>query len=836
MAFALTTSLSVNVHAQCTGTSTVVHSTDFEAGASGWIPQATASGAINEWEVGSIVLSGNAGCDAPSGSANSGSSVFGTDLDGCYDNANTQYVLSQTFSLAGLSAPINLSWYELVDANGSNFDYAQVIVNGTVLYDSNVSGDVMAWTQQTVNLDAYAGQSVTVEFSFNTTSVADGPGWFIDDVLIEACTGGTSTSCPTLVSVTANPSACDGDMLNFTAVTTGSGSATITVSGLSGSVVLSSTGGGSYSGSQLVGNDGCNGVNYVYTYSAVCSDGSSIGSGSFSSAVYPSDISAFFSTSANGCLTYLNVDPVCDLSAYSITPAFSQSANAGDGVGVHTYNVSALSGCVASISLTEAYDCPGTSTDADLSQFVWLDAGGDGIFDAGETPIGGVTVFLYDASGNVVATTVSNADGSYNFYGVAAGNYTVGSSYNGQTFNSTIFTLFSGSNSPLNAGHPYLDSSTCSSSAGVMPQGIQIGCWGETVSIGTSGASVNAGDVLAYVLHDGTFTNIYGWSMSGLFTNDGTVPQNVYPELVVSAVAGPPAANGYPDLTDVCTSTSNGTPVRFLSEINITAEFTCNQTAGTYDVVFSINGGYPDFPNGNNAFYQVTGDWAGQATAGTVYTIAGIPDGSTYTISVTNDQKGCAAVWSETVECTKTPVTLLHYTGEVQNDGNLLKWSTASETINDYFTLESSVDGITFDFLANVDGSGTTTDLSTYDFLDRDAASGTSYYRLSQTDFDGTFEYLGIIALDRGETALEISSISPVPALHNVEILFDYNANTEISISVIDAIGRTAMSEIFTAQNGINTADLNVSDLSGGVYFIHITDGAHTMTKKFIKE
>jgi len=782
LSFSVLTSMS-SVQAQCTGTTTSVHFSDFESGANGWIAQATSTGAVNEWEVGPIVLSGNANCDAPAATANSGANVFGTDLDNCYDNSNTQYVLSQTFSLAGLGSPIELSWFELLDANGSGFDYGQVVVNGTVLYDSATSGDVLSWTQQILNLDAYAGQSVTVEFLFNTTAVVDGPGWFIDDVSLTGCSGGSTTACPTLMSVTAAPNACSGDLLNFTAITSGTGSATITVNGLSGSVVLTNTGGGTYTGSQLVGNDGCGIVNYVYSYSAVCSDGSSLGTGSFTSAVFPSDVSAFFSTSSSGCLTFLNVDPVCDLSLFTISPAYSQSANPGDGIGTHTYNVTGLSGCVA-LSLTETYDCPGTSTDADLTQYVWLDADGDGI--------------------------------------------------GGTSFSSTIFTVFSGSNSPLNAGHPYIDSTTtCSSFAGVMPQGIQIGCWGETVSIPTSGASVNAGDVLAYVLHDGTFTNIYGWSMSGLFTNDGSVPQNVYPELVVSAVAGPPAANGYPDLTDVCTSFSNGTPVRFLSAIVIISEFTCNQTSGTYDVIFTITGGYPDYPNGNNAYYDVVGDWTGQATSGVAYTISGLPDGSAYSITVQNDQKGCSATWSEMVECEKTPVTLLDYSGTAENDGNLLKWSTASETINDYFTLEVSTDGITFDFLANIDGSGTTTDLSNYDYLDRDAASGTSYYRLSQTDFDGTFEYLGLVALNRGEVALEISTISPVPAISNIEVLFDYNSDSDINISVIDAIGRTAMLEVFS---GINTADLNISDLSSGVYFIHITDGENTVTKKFIKE
>jgi len=47
---------------------------------------------------------------------------------------------------------------------------------------------------------------------------------------------------------------------------------------------------------------------------------------------------------------------------------------------------------------------------------VYADQNGNGIFDAGDVGLGGVTVNLFDAVvGNVVASTISAPDGSYNF-------------------------------------------------------------------------------------------------------------------------------------------------------------------------------------------------------------------------------------------------------------------------------------------------------------------------------------------------------------------------------------------------------------------------------------
>jgi hypothetical protein len=66
------------------------------------------------------------------------------------------------------------------------------------------------------------------------------------------------------------------------------------------------------------------------------------------------------------------------------------------------------------------------STLGSIGDQIWRDLNGNNVKDATDPGIGGVTVVLYDGSGNVVATTVTDANGNYKFTDLAAGNYRVG--------------------------------------------------------------------------------------------------------------------------------------------------------------------------------------------------------------------------------------------------------------------------------------------------------------------------------------------------------------------------------------------------------------------------
>lgn len=86
--------------------------------------------------------------------------------------------------------------------------------------------------------------------------------------------------------------------------------------------------------------------------------------------------------------------------------------------------------------------------------------------------------------------------------------------------------------------------------------------------------------------------------------------------------------------------------------------------------------------------------------------------------------------------------TVIPLTSEVQLD-----WSTASESNNDYFTIERSINGFLFESIGTVSGAGNSVSVLKYKYDDTDPFNGTSYYRLKQTDFDGKTSYSTMVAI-----------------------------------------------------------------------------------------
>jgi len=367
-------------------------------------------------------------------------------------------------------------------------------------------------------------------------------------------------------------------------------------------------------------------------------------------------------------------------------------------------------------------------------------------------------------------------------------------------------------------------------------------CYGSSYGFDAVGASAaQSGAVLYYVLTDGATSigTIYEANTTGVFIHDGSASYPTNTPLYVYSVVGPPGAMGYPDLSDPCTVVSNPpAQVGFLDPVEINHDYTCDNSVGEIIITFDISGGGPAFP-GSGHSYTVTGSYSGMVTPGQVITVGPITDGESYAINVVSDGKGCEASYvSDPLQCDKLPVELISFDGEVQQNGNYLKWTTGSEINNEYFTMERSTDGgRTFTKIGQaIEGAGTTPNPNSYDLLDREAPSGTSVYQLSQTDFDGTTVIVGVVELTRGEATLAIIDIYPIPVDHLMNIQISSNTDSELNVSITDMLGRTIYSQLEDVNMDLNELQISTNSLSPGVYFLTIEGSDNLVTQKFVKE
>ena len=153
-----------------------------------------------DWQWGPYAWTGVncTGSSSPPAEAHSGSRMWGTVLNGCYNNLgnNSGYasctndtpaddsILAFLVDLRGMPTA-TLTWWEWFDVY-QPYDWAEVYVDGGMVYQYCSPGFQApdSWRFQSVDLTPFVGRSVVITFHMMASTVIDRGGWWIDDVLI----------------------------------------------------------------------------------------------------------------------------------------------------------------------------------------------------------------------------------------------------------------------------------------------------------------------------------------------------------------------------------------------------------------------------------------------------------------------------------------------------------------------------------------------------------------------------------------------------------------------------------------------------------------------------
>ena len=166
------------------------------------------------------------------------------------------------------------------------------------------------------------------------------------------------------------------------------------------------------------------------------------------------------------------------------------------------------------------------------------------------------------------------------------------------------------------------------------------------------------------------------------------------------------------------------------------------------------------------------------------------------------------------------PVEWLSFIARPDQKTVVLDWRTASERENDYFRVERSVNGIQFEAIGQVQGSGTSSNINTYKFTDYTPYNGTSYYRIRQVDYSGQFDFSPTVPvrLGNGVSGLQVY---PNPVADQAWLLITVEEDIDAPIAIYDPAGKLMYSQQLQLEKGSNALNIDLSTFPSGIYFLH---------------
>ena len=171
------------------------------------------------------------------------------------------------------------------------------------------------------------------------------------------------------------------------------------------------------------------------------------------------------------------------------------------------------------------------------------------------------------------------------------------------------------------------------------------------------------------------------------------------------------------------------------------------------------------------------------------------------------------------------PVTWSSFGIDHKNCDNIIRWTTESETNNDYFVIESSRDASRFEAVGTVDGNGDSRQHRSYEYS-HNAGGGTMYYRIKQVDLDGRIGFSEILK-SRNTQCQEATLIAvypnPTSANYiNVELRSE-TSDQDLTVDITNQVGQVVWSGTGNMVHGGQMMNLDISGLHSGVYMLSLT-------------
>ncbi|MEL6535021.1 MAG: T9SS type A sorting domain-containing protein [Bacteroidota bacterium] len=178
------------------------------------------------------------------------------------------------------------------------------------------------------------------------------------------------------------------------------------------------------------------------------------------------------------------------------------------------------------------------------------------------------------------------------------------------------------------------------------------------------------------------------------------------------------------------------------------------------------------------------------------------------------------------------PIELLYFRAETEEEAVRLQWQTAWERDNDFFTIERKDEFGTWQEVAEIPGAGFDADGRSYSHNDvPNSGANTLWYRLKQTDYDGTYTYSDPVAVvwEPGQ----VWPVYPNPTQNEVSIRLTHELADLAEVRLLTLDGQTVPVEVRVDGTLLH---LSVGHLATGLYMLETVTPSHRqVTRLWIK-
>ena len=175
-------------------------------------------------------------------------------------------------------------------------------------------------------------------------------------------------------------------------------------------------------------------------------------------------------------------------------------------------------------------------------------------------------------------------------------------------------------------------------------------------------------------------------------------------------------------------------------------------------------------------------------------------------------------------------------TNESNNTVNI-NWSVSTERNMRPYVIERSDDAINWKILENVTPQNVPDETQNYVTTDASPLNGTSYYRLTITDYSNNIIYSEIKKINIINNKSAIEKIMPNPFQSAVNVKFSLTESDNLYIRLTDVSGKTLLVKRYAATKGENNFTLdNLNNFSKGIYIIELNGKSINSKQILVKQ